>query len=172
MFKNKLFLYGLGTGLITATLLLQLLNYSDEAANMDKDTETLTQTETAENLDTLFIDQFDALTEAAERNGYRIISDEEEASSETNDIETDTSSVLQEADNLNDSLEEVLFTISSGMGSGEVARQLHQLNLIKDVDEFMQLLNNKQLNTRIQIGSYRFEGSPDMNQIIKQITNS
>lgn len=171
-----MFLYGLGTGLIIATLLLQLLNYKQESKSLNKDAEALGPAETADKWDDLFMGQLDEITEAAERNGYRVISENKVPPEETNDKGSSTSeSEPQDDDLLMDSTEtaeEVFLTISSGMGSGEVARELYELKLIENIDEFIQLLNSKQLNTRIQVGSYRFEGSPEMNQIIEEITNS
>lgn len=170
-----MFLYGLGTGLIIATLLLQLLNYKEESKSLNKDAEALGPAEMADKWDDLFMDQLDEITEAAERNGYRVILENKVPPEETNDKGSSTSESETQGDDLltesTETAKEVLLTISSGMGSGEVAQELYELKLIQNIDEFIQLLNSKQLNTRIQVGSYRFEGSPEMNQIIEQITN-
>jgi hypothetical protein len=173
VFKNKLFLYGFGIGLIFAALLLQLMNYTDDPSNTD--VEDSIQLEAVEDWDALFIEHLDNLTNAAERNGYQIISEKEEVSPEqTSNIDPSTadSDTPAEEELLTEPNGEVLFTITSGMGSNEVAKQLHEMKLIQDIEEFIEVMNNRQLNSRIQIGSYRFEGFPEMDKLIEKITSS
>jgi hypothetical protein len=172
VFKNKLFLYGLGTGLITASILLQIVSFSDPDKQLNDSTASLSE----EVWDGLFTEQLDILVTAANRNGYKLSSLDEVTYTEEelkDKIETALNETVKD-DNQVSASEDIIqmssFIILKGMGSEEVADQLLQLKLIKDKAGFMQVMEREQLNTIIQAGLYVFEGTPELEQIITKIT--
>jgi hypothetical protein len=172
VFKNKLFLYGLGAGLITASILLQIVSFSAPDRQLKDSVVSLSEAE----WDGLFTEQLDQLGTAANRNGYKLSPLDEVTYTEKelkDKIETALNETVQDDNQVSASENNIQmssFTILKGMGSAEVANHLLQLGLIQDSAEFMQAMDREQLTTSIQAGLYTFEGTPELEQIIAKIT--
>lgn len=166
MFKNKFFWYGLGIGLIVASLLLQLASMSDQSKD-----------EAAEAIDwdILFNEQFDELTQAAESQGYILLNvNELEYIDQPNKSEQSETPNAQPETSVEHPIdvqpETTVLEITYGMTSIDVAELLEELKLIEARDMFEETMAQRGLNRRIQIGTYEFTESPELNELIDLIT--
>lgn len=167
MFKNRLFLYGLGLGLIITSIIMELNHFTEKSLSVR------TSNEHQEWLGELFEDDIQTIKNTAQENGYQVVLNEE-IESIRNKARTEVEEIMKKLEEQKQIKEDPIlitsFIISAGMGSTEVVKQLKELELINNEDEFMQELKDKQLNTKIQAGMYRFEGKPLTADIIKEIT--
>lgn len=168
MFKNRFFLYGLGIGLIAASLLLQLASMSSK---LERDQEEPIEWEA------FFEAHFDELSQAAQLQGYRIIKveDSELEDSELEDVELEEPSANDEplTEQADKELppEPMVLDITYGMTSIDVADLLEQLHLIDDRTDFERAMSSRALNRRIQAGTYEFTDVPKLHDLIDLITN-
>lgn len=179
MFRNKMFLYGLGTGLIIASLLLQLLSLSSEPVSGNEE-ETLQATM---DWEALFQDNWDELNKAAQQFGYALLTEEElsawreqaaavndETAAAMDDGDDEAAADETQDDETTDLAEPIVLMIEAGLTSMDVSRLLEQLSLVDDQDTFEQMLVERQLTTRIQMGTYVFDEKPDPEELIAIIT--
>lgn len=154
MLKNKLFLNGLGTGLIIGAILLQLMISVSEAEN-----KPLPESEPPLKQE---VNDLDALKETAKELGYQLYTQEE----------MDKLLKAAKEETYKQSSVKIIkaFVIPSGSAASEVANMLLDLKLIADKQSFEDALSQKQLNSKIQPGYYQFEGTPKLAEVIKKIT--
>lgn len=152
MASRKLFLYGLGTGLIAASLILRLADIGQSASEQAAD-------EPSSRANALTIEQ---LRSAAEENGY-ILHD----ASLTWYTEEELQSRLAESASQQQEVATVYaFTIASGTELGTIARMLFDMGLIKDPNHFIEQMEERGLAGKVQAKYYRFDGMPSLEKLI------
>ena len=139
MFKNKIFLSGLGIGLIVGAILLQLMNSVPIPSN-----------------------QSFVLDDPAEQNQQE---DPSKTTEGTDEAESDKSKdepkiVVQNHWG---------FTIAKGTQIQEIINMLHKMKLIEDRDGFLKELKAKMPDHYIYEGYYVFENKPNHQEIIRMI---
>lgn len=158
MFKNKSLLAGLGIGLIVGTLLLQTMGAAERLENRGPVTEP-------EELDEARLEL------EADRLGYALVVKDAVYYSEAelaSQLEEARQQVLAEAEQT--VRDRWSFVIAAGTRPSGVADMLLALELIDDKDVFLAELKERRMTTKIRSGVYRFEGEPDMDEIIQTIT--
>ncbi|TMV52061.1 endolytic transglycosylase MltG [Paenibacillus mesophilus] len=167
MFKNRLFLYGLGLGLIAGAVMLQLMFKVDEMERLP----------TVEQL------QADAgkLSYKVVPKEQPVYSDKEieaikqkAAEEERNKIAKQTAAPAPAPTNAPPA-QAVVKTIktvyiSERMDASQVADMLANAGVLPDSAGLVASLNQKKLTTRIRAGSYSFEDQPSVDDVIAKIT--
>ncbi len=185
MFKNKLFLTGLGIGLIVGAILLEIMTYANnplpEQGNVVE--ETMEEAE---------------LVEAVEKLGYRVIKTDLTSTpapqanmdketpvptlAPTPTSETTLSPSLSPSPSASPTAtvvptpatsspsKGVTVTIPRGSGSGAVGDLLFRSKVISDVDEFKKLVESRKLTNKIQPGTFSFTGTETLDEVIRVIT--
>lgn len=171
MFKNKLFLYGLGIGLLTAALLLELLSYAEQD-QLQPATELI-------NWNVSFTDDIEQLQSIADEHGYRIISnatqlyteEQLEARLQQDREQYAQLEIIAESERIGE-VDSDLFeiVITKGMFMNDVAEALVQSGLLQDDIQFREIMSERRLNTRIKYGTYEFTKFVTAEEIIDQIT--
>lgn len=177
MFKNKFFLYGLGAGLLTAAIIIQLASLSQHASS-----EQIKWPE-------FFQEHFAEISAVAAEQGYslNIVPTHSEPTDEqpVNDLEQlqGTSEHLEERqgqdesqldsdmiDSLPSDQPKYEMTIITGMTSIEVAALAEERGLVSDHKLLEDALAAKGLSHYIQIGTYSFPERPAIDDLIEVIT--
>jgi hypothetical protein len=60
--------------------------------------------------------------------------------------------------------------ISEGLSATEIAELLFRSEVITDREQFLMLLDSRNMNRRIQRGYFEFHGHPELEEIVDQIT--
>ncbi|RKN86493.1 hypothetical protein [Paenibacillus ginsengarvi] len=166
MFKNRLFLYGLGLGLIVGAVLLQLMLKVDQFENGSPDPASAA---TAEQLQAW-----------ADKLNYKLYPKEQTIYTEK-DLETIRAKIAEEertklAAQAPGSLPQApaktvhSIYISERMEAYNVADMLVKAGMFTDASQFISALAQKKMTTRIRAGSYTFEGPVTIDDIIAKIT--
>lgn len=170
MFKNKLFLNGLGTGLIVGAILLQLMLAVTEAEKKG-----IPQSDEVEP--SIETENETAILRKTKELGYQVFEKDEtlytieQLQAELEKAKKEDEDDKQAATLNTASAEQVrAFTVSASTSSSTVANLLLEMNLIKDKQAFEDELSKRQLNSNIQTGYYIFRGNPTMDEIILKIT--
>lgn len=71
---------------------------------------------------------------------------------------------------VNNPARKVTITVTSGMGSEDVARMLEQKGAIRNQHEFLQVLTRHKAHTRLQNGTFTITVGEDMDTIVKRLT--
>lgn len=173
MFKNRFFLYGLGIGLITAALLLELLSYAEQD-RIHPTTEPI-------HWDVWFAEDIDQLQSIADEHGYRIVASEVQLYTEEQ-LEDELQQVREQLNQQEamtadpEPSEEVpdsdvfKISITRGMTMSDVAEALVESGLLQTDTEFRDVMYERRLNTKIKSGIYEFPHSITVEDIVDQIT--
>jgi alanyl-tRNA synthetase len=158
-------LYGLGTGLVIGSILVQLMNQAAQVA--PKATDSLANPS---------IEQMDAMqVKEAAYKYYQVYPKEEKLYNQAQVDALVQQKIAEEKTKLEQtfqtSAKKTYIYISSGLSSSQVAEMLYQSGLIIDRKAFEDAMRQQQLNYKIQAGVHVFEGQPDMDQIISNITS-
>lgn len=143
MFKNRLFLIGLGFGFILSGIFLSLF-VSDNSNISTKDI-------TVQELKDI----------AADMNLYVY------SQKELNQIISDNSIFNEKKDNEST----LYFTIEPNMSSQEIVDYLFEIDVINDKEEFIELLIDSNLSTKILAGEYLYLKDISDEELIELITN-
>ena len=167
MFKNRLFLYGLGLGLIAGAVMLQLMFKVDEMDRLP----TVGQLQ----------DQADKLNYKVVPKEQPVFSDKEieaikqkAAEEERNKLAKQTAapaaapSTAPPAQAVAKTVKTVY--ISERMDASQVADMLVKAGVLPDTTGLVSSLDQKKLTTRIRPGSYSFEDQPSVDDVIVKIT--
>jgi len=157
--KNKSLLAGLGIGLIVGALLLQTMTFADRLDNQEP---TAQQPEVQDE---------EQLEDEADRLGYALIQKDTTYFTEEQlaaRIEEARQQAIEET--ASTIVERKSFIIVPGTRPGGVSDMLHTLELIADKQVFLDELSRRGLTTKIISGMYTFEGTPEMDAIIREIT--
>ena len=164
MFKNKVFVYGLGVGLIAGSVLLQLMFNVEEMENR-----TIQQGGTAA------VEQLQA---EADKLNYKVVPKDQKTYSDK-DIESIRQKAAEEErgklavqpvpQQLQPKTVSSVY-ITEQMNAYHVADMLLKANLITDSNGFVSALRDKKLTTRIRAGSYSFDSGASVDDIISRIT--
>lgn len=170
MFKNRLFLYGLGTGLVVGAILLQLMFKVDELENRPLDQTAAT---TVEQLQTL-----------ADPLHYKVVPKEQQSYAEA-DIEAIKQKAAEDERSrlAKQTPPQVPATaetppaapvrtvyISERMDASQVAELFEKANILPAGSGLIAGLRDKNLTTRIRPGVYSFQGTVTVDDVIAQIT--
>lgn len=161
MFKNRLFLNGLGIGLIIGALLLQLMNAVPSAG---KEADSPQQSGNA----TPLMDLNEIKSRAGEL-GLRIIEKDQKVYTQAelnNQVEKSKQEAIQSASPHT----RWAFAISGGMSSSQIADMLLSLQIIEDQNAFEEELKSQSLESKIRAGIYIFDEKPPLIELIHRIT--
>ena len=168
MFKNKMFLYGLGFGLVIAVLLLQLTyvrSGAEErlvAAELEQDMQKVTDLTEA------------TVTSWAKMNQFRLVAEHEELFTQIQLAEA-VKQARNEAELEIQKLKEQShirgLVIPSGATSKQVAHLLQEMDLIEDAKVFEDTMSIRGLSTKIKPGYFEFVGSPTVDELIEIIVS-
>ncbi len=168
MFKNRTFLFGLGLGLITAVLLLQLtemrLGAKERLSNNELEEPLVAETLTKEIVE-----------KWAKDNDYRLVSVTESLYTDA-DLNEAVSEVRLEAEHQLEEWKHQFktkgFVVPSGATAKQVAKLLKELSLIEDANVFEDTMIKRKLSTQIKSGYFEFVGQPTMDEIIEQLVQN
>lgn len=181
MFKNRFFLYGLGLGLITASIILQLAHLSNQDELRADDI----------HWPSFFTKHFDDISDAAKEEGFMLVpssqnsdfssqhqeqpltddpSPQVSASDSDHDAGSNPIDSVSSNSDTEDSVRSYELTVIEGMTSIDVAALAEQIGLVDDRLQLEQSLASKGLSEVIQIGTFHFEEKPDIDELISAIT--
>lgn len=197
--KNRIFMLGLGLGLVIGALLLQLMQLGqrhEQLNNLDLTAEQLQQA--AQKLDLQVVDASEELlTEAQwEERSATAEDGQEEQSEGSAELEQQQSKEPQlpeepgapsepadkttgkaapaaapkEPAPIKEPVTLIPITIKNGSNLTDVAQALKAAGIISSQEQFIKKASARKLNTKIQSGSYSFKAGEDMDVILTQIT--
>lgn len=163
MFKNRLFLYGLGLGLIAGAVLLQLMMKVDDLENG-----ALTQTMTMEQLQA----QADKLNAKIVPKEQTVYSGKDIEAVKQKAIEDERNKLAAQNASAPPPPTATIKTvyISELMNAYQVADMFVKAGILSDAPTLVSSLSQKKLTTRIRAGSYSFPESATVDDIIAKIT--
>lgn len=161
MFKNRLFLFGLGIGLMAGAVLLQLMFKVDR---LESDPLQQAQPPTVEQLQT----QADKLNFKLVPKESTIYSDKDIAAIKQKAAEEERSKLAGQAAPPAKTVHTVFIT--EQMNAYQVADMFVNAGLLPDASGLVSGLKEKKLTTRIRAGSYSFEGPVTVDDVIAKIT--
>lgn len=154
MLKRRTFWFGLGFGIITGTMLLQLMIWGQgQSIDILVEEEPIPAVKDTLIEDTLYNEKQIEEIRKEIREEIR-----NEFFSERELVEKDENEKLIRG-----------FLVRRGMSSQDVIDVLLELQLIEDGEHFLGLLRQEGRDKRIVIGVYQFEGHPSPEEIIEQI---
>lgn len=174
MLKDKRYLFGFGTGLIIAAVLLELMRFAEAGTNTsllppDQSTQQVYSVgdlqPIAEQLGYVVHDktitlytqqQLDELLEAAQRG--------DETAADGNSGGGPHGDEQPAADGYS-------IYIKPGLSSAQVSELLAEAGLVADAESFTEELHTRGLSYKIRAGLYDFEEAPDLEALIKAITS-
>ncbi|GBF11631.1 hypothetical protein [Tepidibacillus sp. HK-1] len=148
MFSNKNFLKGMGIGFILSSIFLFWF------VKPPSETPTPTPAELIKNI------SIEELKQLITEKGYVIYKPEEIEALKEENKETDSKTP-----------EKVQFVIQKGMTSYKVADLLVSSNIIKDKQQFLNILSQYGLMKNIQIGNYTYHSDMTLDDLISLITH-
>lgn len=187
--KLKYFIRGLGIGIIFgAIVMLVAYNTSDkeklsdaeiieraeklgmvmqEATQTDAQTTDTVTTEAKSEATTEAITEATKATTATTEVTTAESVTTEEITEETTEKKTETKTTEEKSDN---SYTEATITVTSGMGSTEVAGLLEEAGIIEDAAEFDGYLVKQGISNKIQINTYKFNSNMSYEDIAAGLT--
>lgn len=164
MQKSKFFM-GLGAGLVIGALLLQLMT----GAGIGQNRQPLLPADPEGDEEEQRLDLWDEPTEqqlrdAAERLSYQLF-----PADQTVYTQTEVDELLAQQAGEHDV--EYAFYIRRNMNLTEVAEMLALFELVEDEQAFIEKVKQSRSSTRIQVGTYTFQGKPTEEQLIEAITS-
>lgn len=174
MLNGKHFWYGLGLGLIAASLYLGAAGTgtaSESKGNALTDPSALYQSETNDTLEQLFETEQetglqdwseDMVREKAEEYGFIVMTKEEAERIELERQQAEQNSA--EADVI------YVIPILAGMHLGHVTNMLLEAGLIDDADQFTQMMVQEKLQYSVQPGIFRIREGTEIEEIARIIT--
>jgi len=163
MASRKTYLYGLGTGLIAGSLLLQLASIGESGAG------TLSE---------------DELEAAAAASGY-VLKDARIAWYNESEVEARVAKAVEQAlaeagtapapapgttTEAGEPAKVYAFTIAEGTELTTVARLVYELGLVSDYNGFLLEMKERGLAGKIQAKHYRFDAVPTEEELIQALT--
>lgn len=179
MSNRRPYLYGLGTGLIVGSIVLQLGGIGQTAA--ERDASGQPNGGASETLADMPVEQ---LRTAAELNGYKLYDaaevwfSEEEAlamaaeAEERGKLAAEAEAAANGKANPADPQQSRIvyaFTVGSGTDLITVARLVYELGLVDDYNAFLQAMEERKLSGRIQAKHHRFDAVPTMDDLIEAL---
>lgn len=166
MFKNRLFLSGIGIGLITGSLLLQLMNVGAESANPQPSNKV--------SLDELDVNQ---LKQQAERY-FQVFSKDEKVytAAQTDKILAEQKEKLNatapkpELAEPQPQVKQTVIYVEEGYKAEYVGQLLVKAGIIPDAKAFEQELIRQQKLNRIQVGAHLFGSKLDLSDVVDKLT--
>lgn len=166
MLKNRLFVYGLGFGLIFGAVLLQLMNAVEK---LESSPNVPSQAMTAEQLQA-----------HAEKLNYKLVSKDQPIYSDKDleairlkAAEDERSRLAKQAPQPSQPASAQhtrTVYISDRMDASAVAQMFAEANIVPDAKTLIAALEDKQLTTRIRYGVYTFVDNTAIDEIIAKIT--
>lgn len=185
MLKDKRYLFGLGTGLIIAAILLELMHFAEAGTGGALLPPSVSDEERTYSVDERTYSA-DELRRIAGNMGYDIYEksiklytqaelDEQlalqaESAGEQSVAPPDDSELGEIVENTNTMSFSI--TIKQGMRSFEVSELLVKAGLIDDAKAFTEVVNLRGLTNRIRVGTFVFTERPDTDALIEAITFS
>jgi hypothetical protein len=167
--KDNRLLAGLGIGLILGAILLQLMNLAvsgvgqnaltGDSAISEKEYTLEELRDIADQLDHYIIEKSAVVYTQKELDDAVLQAVEEASVSETPEEKPVDSKVTS-----------YRFTIKAGMVTDEVTDLLMDIGLINDAESFKKELSDRNLNNRIQVGTFEFNEKPSLTELINKIT--
>jgi hypothetical protein len=167
MRNNKSILYGLGTGIISGALLLQLMNAATGQAESPQATKSIPPISEMDRLQ---------LKETAAKY-YQVFDKEtkivpqaelEQKLREEKEKQPAAQSPAQSA--VKETATETYIFVSKGLRASEVGDLLVQSGVISDRAAFEEYMNKHQLNEKIVDGVHLFKAAVDLPQVVANIT--
>ncbi|MEB3101134.1 hypothetical protein [Ferviditalea candida] len=161
MHKNRLFLNGLGLGLIAGALLLQLMN---SVPSSDK--EALIPQQTANATPQMDLNEIKA---RAGELGLHVFDKDEKIYTEV-ELQDQLEKSKREAIQSLSPQTRWVFAISAGMSAYKIADMLISMQIIEDTNAFIAEIKSQNLGSKIRAGIYTFDQKPTMAELIDKIT--
>jgi hypothetical protein len=166
--KNRSLLMGMGIGLMTGAILLQIVTYANALESPLAATPQPSESLTTEQL-----------RDAASRKGFILLAKDEtwyskqQLEDAKNKAVTDAKAKWQ-VDASSGTSEETGFTkgiyIKPRTDAFEIANQLKKFGIIDNPDTFIDSLSQQKLNTKVQFGYFEFPPNVTMQDVITTIT--
>jgi hypothetical protein len=169
MLNNKSLLYGLGIGLITGALLLQLMMISNPSASKSLNPSVVP----------VSVSEMDRvqLKEAAAKY-YQVFDVDQKMVSQTQVDSMVQQKVKEEKDKQatqqppgKEAVKETYVYISSGLNAGNVGDLLFRSGVITDRKAFEDMMAQQQLNEKIVAGVHVFKGLVELASVVSNITS-
>lgn len=177
MFKDKRYLFGLGSGLIIAAVLLELMRLAEAGTN----TNLLPPVQPTQQVYTI-----DEMQRIAADLGYvaydksvrmytqqevdELLTAQPQRSQQSDAAGGEDAEAGQPEGGQTDG-EAYSVYIKSGLSSAQVSELLVEAGLIADADSFTEEMETRGLAYKIRAGLYNFEEAPDLDALIKAITS-
>jgi hypothetical protein len=172
VFKNRTLLMGLGIGLMTGAILLQMVNFANQLGSPQAAVPQPSESWTTEQL-----------RDAASNKGFIILAKDEtwyskqQLEDAVNKAVTDAEAQWQanaSTDASSGTSEEDGFTkgiyIKPRMDASQIAKQLKEFGIIDNSDTFIDSLSQQKLNTKVHFGYFEFPPNASMQDVILAIT--
>ena len=176
--KYKYFLRGFGFGILFATLILMCALaikenmpqnnsskkdvLSSEVKENEKDSDTSKQEETSTKEETTSKEEETSSDEVESTSKEEITSDEVETTSKEEESSSESDSDISEETS---SVEMVVFTLSGGMSSNQVAQALKDLGVVDSASEFNSYMEKSGIAKRLRIGVYQIPKNATYSEI-------
>lgn len=167
MFKNRLFLYGLGIGLIAGAVMLQLMFKVDEmerlptVEQLQADSGKLNYKVVPKEQPIYTDKEIEAIKQKAAEEERNKLAKQTAAPSPAPTNAPPAQTVAKTVKTV---------YISERMDASQVADMLANAGVLPDSAGLVASLNQKKLTTRIRAGSYSFEDQPSVDDVIAKIT--
>ncbi|WP_199618012.1 hypothetical protein [Paenibacillus alkalitolerans] len=155
MLRNRTYLFGLGTGLIAAALVLQLVFEAEKVSFRDTD-----EPETP-----IGIEQ---VQEAAAKLGYEVYKRDEPVYT-SDEVEQRVQDALKKESA--EKKQSYAFSIGPGTDVSSIAHMLVEMGLVGDWRLFVDEIEKRSLADSVQARYYIFEEKPDMKSLIAELTS-
>ncbi|OPA77623.1 hypothetical protein BVG16_14350 [Paenibacillus selenitireducens] len=193
MFKNRNFLLGLGIGLISGGILLQLMligTSGQAASNISNDLDSLTDAQlesyaakldmqvypketklyTEQELQEKLVQQETKLKASQKPVEQPAAAKNAESKSDSSPAKEESDSKVSKESNDTKDTKETSLRITSGVTLTQVSKELKRLGLISSVTDFVSYGKKKNITANLQTGTYVFVGTPTYAEIAARIT--
>jgi hypothetical protein len=171
VFKNRIYLFGLGVGLIAGAILLQLMNAAQSASTTYSNPAVETSNTTMDQLDPQKLKQ-----EASKV--FQVFEKNEKVYTQK-DFDTELQKKLkEERDKLaadapsgsSTATKRTILYIQPNLPASAVTEILFKAGIVSDRRALEEALTNQQAMNKMQVGYHMFEGSLTNEQIVKLLT--
>jgi vacuolar-type H+-ATPase subunit I/STV1 len=177
MFRDKMFLGGLGSGLIIGALLLQILTgWQKPSAGADEKgmEERVKQAVEQERMERIL-----PVQAQLEQEKQQLESEKRELEAQKRQLQEEMSSLEQRRHELeqtgataeDQTLDDAAaLIVVPGMSAIQIAEELHRLGVIDDPDHFVRLAVQRGVKNKLRTGTYVFAVKTDAEQILTLLT--
>jgi hypothetical protein len=170
VFKNRMYVYGLGVGLIVGAIMLQLMIVSKEASNKYSGSSAVNGPAPNTPLEEMDLQKLKA--EAGK--SFQVFDKNEKVYTQAG-FDTELQKRLkEEKDKLGSAStaapKRTYVYIQPNLPASSVAELLYKAEIVLDRRALEEELVKQNVTSKVQVGFHVFEGTPDLQQVIKNLT--